>query len=89
MWDERALCFSPQERLFLYGRWQEGIEPAVGLSDKDRDQFRRLEDHIHRFRAQGGFTVPMELGSRARAGRTWTTCHSATGCARSGWIHEY
>jgi len=29
-WEERYLCFTPQERLFLYGRWQEGIEPAVG-----------------------------------------------------------
>src|SRR5882724_10021039 len=24
VWDERQLCFSPQERLFLHGRWQEG-----------------------------------------------------------------
>jgi hypothetical protein len=61
-WEERYLCFAPQERLFLYGRWQEGIEPAIGLSQKDRAQFQRLEDHIHSFRATGKFTVPMELG---------------------------
>jgi hypothetical protein len=61
-WEERYLCFAPQERLFLYGRWQEGIEPAIGLSEKDRDQFRRLEEQIHSFRASGTFTVPMELG---------------------------
>jgi len=68
VWDERALCFSPQERLFLYGRWQEGIEPAIGLSDKDREQFRKLEDQIHRFRGSGGFTIPMERGlSREQA----------------------
>jgi len=62
VWDERALCFSPQERLFLYGRWQEGIEPAIGLSDKERDQFSIFEEQIHRFRASGGFTIPMERG---------------------------
>ena len=62
VWDERALCFAPQERLFLYGRWQEGIEPAIGLSDKDHDQFRRLEDLIHKFHATGGFTIPVEHG---------------------------
>jgi len=68
VWDERALCFSPQERLFLYGRWQEGIEPAIGLNDKDREKFRKLEDQIHRFRASGGFTIPMERGlSREQA----------------------
>ena len=61
-WDERFLCFAPQERLFLYGRWQEGIEPAIGLSAKDREQFRRLEDSIHEQRATGGFTIPMEPG---------------------------
>ena len=61
-WEERYLCFTPQERLFLYGRWQEGIEPAVGLTQSDRDQFRRLQDQIHAFRATGRFTVPMEVG---------------------------
>jgi len=62
VWDERALCFSPQERLFLYGRWQDGIEPAIGLSDQERDQFGRFEEQIHRFRSSGGFTIPMESG---------------------------
>jgi len=61
-WEERYLCFAPQERLFLHGRWQEGIEPAIGLSEKDREQFRRMEDLVHQFRATGGFTIPMERG---------------------------
>ena len=61
-WEERYLCFSPQERLFLFGRWQDGIEPAIGLSAADREQFRKLEDQIHAFRATGKFTVPMESG---------------------------
>ncbi len=62
VWDERFLCFTPQERLFLYGRWQEGIEPAIGLTERDRDQFRKLEELIHSFRGSGGFTIPMERG---------------------------
>lgn len=61
-WEERYLCFTPQERLFLYGRWQEGIEPAIGLTQKDREQFRHFEEQIHGFRATGKFTVPMEVG---------------------------
>jgi glycine/D-amino acid oxidase-like deaminating enzyme len=64
-WEERYLCFAPQERLFLFGRWQEGIEPAIGLTRSDHEQFRRLEDEIHRFRAGGRFTVPMEVGLSA------------------------
>ena len=61
-WDERFLCSTPQERLFLFGRWQEGIEPAIGLSEKDRDQFRKFEERIQSFRNGGGFTIPMERG---------------------------
>jgi glycine/D-amino acid oxidase-like deaminating enzyme len=65
-WEERYLCFAPQERLFLYGRWQDGIEPAVGLKQKDRDQFQRFEDAVTRFCSSGGFTIPLELGRNAK-----------------------
>jgi hypothetical protein len=61
-WEERYLAFSPQERLFLFGRWQDGIEPAVGLTQKDRDQFQRLEDLFAGFRNSGAFTIPLEVG---------------------------
>ncbi len=61
-WEERYLAFSPQERLFLYGRWQEGIEPAVGLKQTDRGQFQRLENVFNDFRKSESFTVPLELG---------------------------
>jgi glycine/D-amino acid oxidase-like deaminating enzyme len=63
-WEERDLCFSPKERLFLHGRWQEDIEPAIGLTDKDRDQFRRFADRIDHFRRSGEFTIPMALGAQ-------------------------
>lgn len=62
LWEERYLAFSPQERLFLYGRWQEGIEPAVGLTQKDREQFLRLDSLFTEFRKRGSFTIPLELG---------------------------
>jgi phytoene dehydrogenase-like protein len=65
-WNERYLCFAPQERLFLYGRWQDGIEPAVGLKQKDRDEFQHLEDLFTKFRAAGEFTIPLELGRSSR-----------------------
>jgi len=61
-WDERYLCFAPQERLFLYGRWQEGIEPEIGLTAADREEFQRFSEAMHSFRATGGFTIPMERG---------------------------
>jgi len=64
-WDEMHLCHSPQERLFIYGRWQEGIEPSVGLQDADRAEFRRFDDRMQEFRASGRFQIPMELGEKS------------------------
>lgn len=65
-WEERYLAFSPQERLFLYGRWQDGIEPAVGLTQKDREEFQRLENLFTEFRKRGSFTIPLELARSSK-----------------------
>jgi len=65
-WEERFLCHAPQERLFLYGRWQEGIEPAIGLTAGDRDQFRRFADATDGLYASGRFTVPLDAGLSRR-----------------------
>jgi len=58
VWDERHLCFAPQERLFLHGRWQEEIEPQL-----DSAQMKRFADRMRTFRDSGEFTIP----SRVRA----------------------
>jgi glycine/D-amino acid oxidase-like deaminating enzyme len=64
-WDERQLCMAQQERLFIHGRWQEGIEPAIGLTPDDREQFRRFGDLTAALRASGRFTVPLDSGLSA------------------------
>jgi len=66
-WNERALCFAPQERLFIHGRWQEGIEPQVGPTERDRDQFKRFDDRIQTFRETGAFTIPSSRGRQSHA----------------------
>jgi len=58
-WDERHLVHAPDERLFLHGRWQEGLEPQVGPTRRERDQFARFADRIARERATGRYTIPM------------------------------
>ena len=84
-WEERYLAFSPQERLFLYGRWQEGIEPAVGLTLKDREQFQRLENVFTEFRKGGAFTVPRACGDDPTA-RCLLTVALSRSPARAGMI---
>ncbi|HLX45390.1 MAG TPA: FAD-dependent oxidoreductase [Bryobacteraceae bacterium] len=63
-WDERRLCFAPQERLYLHGRWQEGIEPEIASTARDREDYVRFHDKMTEFRASGEFTIPMERGAR-------------------------
>ena len=63
-WNERYLCQAPQERLFLHGRWQEGLEPQVGPTRRDRDQFARFDARVEAARATGQFTIPVALGAR-------------------------
>jgi glycine/D-amino acid oxidase-like deaminating enzyme len=66
-WDERHLCHAPQERLFIHGRWQEGLEPTVGPARRDKDQIARFEDRIRQLRATGEFTIPMAAGGKPSA----------------------
>ncbi len=63
-WNERYLCFEPQERLFLYGRWQEDIEPHIGLKARDREQFRAFEQRMAEHRASSEFTIPVARGAK-------------------------
>ena len=62
VWEERDLCFSPQERIFLHGEWHDGIEPTYALGAKERDQFKHFDDLIAGFRSSGEFTIPMANG---------------------------
>lgn len=63
-WEERYLCFSPQERLFAHGEWHDGIEPDFALDAAGRAAFARFDELIAQHRASGEFTIPMELGVR-------------------------
>ncbi len=62
-YDERLLCAAPQERLFIYGHWQEGLVPETGIPAHERDQFQRFFARVADLRAPRGarkpFTLPM------------------------------
>lgn len=69
---EEHLCFSPQERLYLHGTWQEGLLPVVGVTQNDLDQYDRFKEIIDRFKYRRGadgrkaFAIPMERSSRGK-----------------------
>jgi phytoene dehydrogenase-like protein len=70
VWEERHLCHAPEERLYLHGRWQEGLFPRLGATPADLDElarFKRAMDVFRRRRGRDGrpaFAIPLELSSR-------------------------
>lgn len=70
VWDERALCHAPEERLFVAGRWQEGLFPRLGAKPADLEEHARFLALMRAFRVRRGrdgrraFTIPLELSSR-------------------------
>lgn len=61
-WEERHLCFSPQERLFMHGEWHVGLEPEFAMTASDRQEFQRFSEIIANHRATGQFTIPSAMG---------------------------
>ncbi|MFN8062629.1 MAG: FAD-dependent oxidoreductase [Vicinamibacterales bacterium] len=90
-WDDRALCFAPQERLFIHGRWQEGLEAQVGPTRRDKDQLARFEDTMRELGATGAFKVPRERGAGAdtRATRALDDLPMSEWLDRGGWDSPY
>src|SRR5262245_40877376 len=72
LYEEKYLCFSPQERLYRYGRWQEGLLPLLAVPRKDLEQYSRFRDLVADYRTRRGqdgrkaFAIPMEFSSRDR-----------------------
>ena len=69
IYQERMLCFDPQERLFLHGRWQPGLLPTVGVNQRELDQYERFQEAIDGYAAyrdaegRKAFAIPMEKSS--------------------------
>src|SRR5437867_3325163 len=61
---DEYLCFDPQERLFIHGRWQDGLVPTVGTTDSDREDFQRFKDIVDEYKARRAFTIPMDFSAR-------------------------
>lgn len=69
VYDERHLCHSPQERLFIDGQWHEGLLPVHDQPEATLAQYRRFGDEVARVAALG-FSLPT-------ARSPWTPAHQA------------
>ncbi len=80
VYDERHLCHSPQERLFLNGQWQDGLLPVAGQSEETLAQYRRFSGLVAQAGKALGFSMPA-------ARSPWTAGHDALdGVTFSAWL---
>jgi predicted NAD/FAD-dependent oxidoreductase len=70
VYDERHLCHSPQERLFIDGQWQEGLLPVHGQSDETLAEYQRFSEAVSQAAQTLGFSIPT-------ARSQWTAGHKA------------
>jgi monoamine oxidase len=66
VYDEKALCHSPQERLFFNGAWQDGLLPTQGVSHSTLTQYQRFAKLVAQWQATGAFSMPLKDNFRQK-----------------------
>jgi monoamine oxidase len=67
-YDEKALCHSPQERLFFNGAWQEGLLPTQGISAATQQQYEKFSQLVAKWQATGAFRIPIRANFKQKQG---------------------
>jgi monoamine oxidase len=57
-YDERHLCHSPQERLFIHGAWQDGLLPVLDVGESTLAQYRRFAMLVEQARQTVHWSIP-------------------------------
>ncbi|MEI6341378.1 MAG: NAD(P)-binding protein [Verrucomicrobiota bacterium] len=66
---DEYLCHDPEERLFLHGRWQDGLVPNLGLTPRERAETGEFLDRMNVLRDARGadgrraFAIPVDASS--------------------------
>ncbi len=69
VYDERTLCHSPQERLFIQGQWQEGLLPQLGVEAQTLADYRRFAGLVQAFIDTRSFQIPVSNSVLSRTNR--------------------
>jgi len=70
LYDDYCLCHDPMERLYISGRWQEGLLPQIGVTSEDRAQYDNFFGAMDNWRQTRGtdgrraFAIPLDESSR-------------------------
>lgn len=92
IFDETMICHDAVERLWMEGKFQDGIVPHTGLDNIEREEFRAFFEEMRRFAALKGsdgkpiFAIPIAEGSRDRF--TAIEVAALDGISMSEWLER-
>lgn len=91
VYNEYFLAADPQERLYIHGRWQEGLLPNIGIAASDRSQYARFFELVGKLKDTIGrdgkplFAIPMIKSSADAEWRALDTISMASYLAKQGF----
>jgi hypothetical protein len=91
VYDEYCISADPQERLWMYGRWQEGLVPQIGARARDRAQFAAFFQEMESLKARIGddgkplFAIPVDASSADPAWRALDLMTMTDYLKSKGW----
>ena len=91
VWAEEVLCRDPQERVFAFGSWYEGLFPRAGASREDLAALAALEVDMRGWAARRdsrglrAFDLPRERGSAEAAFQALDRQSMADYAKEKGW----
>lgn len=77
VYNEMYMCFDPQERLYINGRWQDGLIPQYGVPEDELKQinaFLKLTDELRYKKGSDGkdvFAIPVDASSKDAQYTQW------------------
>lgn len=81
VYNEFHLCFDPEERLFINGKWQDGLVPNFGVNDSEKKEIARFFETVHNYRLMNDeegkpvFEIPL---SKASTGKEFKELNSVS-----------
>ncbi|MEI6730118.1 MAG: FAD-dependent oxidoreductase, partial [Pseudomonadota bacterium] len=95
IYNEYYLGADPHERLYMYGRWHEGLVPKLGASDKDNADYQAFFAEMERLKNLVGedgkriFAIPVDKGSNSKQYKDLDKISMAEYLQQKGWDSKY
>jgi len=95
IYNDYYLCADPHERLFMLGRWQEGLVPQIGINERDREQYKEFfstMEHLKDLKGSDGkklFAIPVDKSSEDFEWRRLDSISMAEYLRTQGWDSPY